>query len=83
MPTAETSVVALLVQSGLAGICIALIWLVYKMQNGQRSEQNDVIRLNTEAWIAQTKSQEEHSAAISRLTERIDLMGTRPSRRRN
>lgn len=74
----EASIIEILVQSGLAGVALSCLFIIYKMQNGQRAEQNDVIKRNTEAFVGLQESNVKHSAAIDRLTAALDR-----DRRRN
>lgn len=74
----ETTAVSILVQAGAVGIAFGALYIIYKMQNGQRKEQSDVIERNTQAFIAFMDSNTKHSAAIDRLTEAVSR-----DRRRN
>jgi uncharacterized phage-like protein YoqJ len=61
----ETASIELLVQAGAVGIALALIWVVYKLVTNHDNHLLDALERNTDAWV-------KNSAAISKLTEKID-----------
>ena len=81
----EDKLIQILVQGGAVGICLALIYVVYRMQNGQRTEFMEELkasrnanaeqgRLNRAAIEKMADGAKQQAIALGKLTTRIKTL---------
>lgn len=61
----ETSSISVLVQGGAVGLCVLLIWVVYKLVSNHDEHLQAVVQRNTDAWVDNTR-------ALQRLSDKLE-----------
>lgn len=90
----ESNVLQIIIQAGAVGIALVALYIIYKMQNGQRTEFMGELkanreasaeegRLNREAMDRMADSHNNTARALAKLTTRIKTLPADRRRPRN
>lgn len=61
----ETNIIQVIVQGGSVGLCILLIWVVYKLVSNHDVHLLEALNRNTDAWS-------KNEIALTRLIDRLE-----------